>query len=145
MDFKKIYKKYNEIFTFKGRWSRKLYLNAFIIYVLFLILNYFILTSNYSFLALPGMILDDPVLYGLYQFAFFVLFSIYLFIWVTVTIYFICKSIQRLHDFNFPWIWMTLRLVWLFVLSVPILLVVMVIFELMLLLKKGTIGLNKYG
>ena len=138
-----IYDKYNQVFTFKGHLSRSDYIYTVIFYCLYFILNAYIWIID-SPLPNITFIENNLILSNLADLLFFILFVTYLFLFIAVNIYFLCRSIQRLHDINESGIWIIFRIFWIFGLIHPIPLILAIICEIILLLKKGTKRPNKY-
>ena len=141
MKMNRLYERYNQIFTFKGRLSRRDYIYSFILYVACLILNVYVLQIDFPYISL---IENNPVLSNLAGLLFLILFVAYLFLVVAITIYFLCRSIQRLHDMNESGIWIIFRIFWILGAVHYIPLILAIICEIVLLLKRGTNGPNKY-
>lgn len=157
MKLKQIYERYTSVFTFKGRLNREKYIPIFIGIIFFFIFNYLFIWAwlKYEDYLIPNALYTNEMLIELSGLLFFILLLAYLFLWVSIIIFFICKTVQRLHDLNSSGIWIIFRITWpiaILFLSIPaqkweqiIIIIIVLMFELMLLLKKGTAGPNKYG
>jgi uncharacterized membrane protein YhaH (DUF805 family) len=159
---KKAYEIYNNLFTYTGRLDKKRYAGVFLIVLSLLLLNILILWAGLSVDST-----DYPIFRTFFElgdgFMFVLFFFANLFFGIAVFISFLHKSVQRLHDFNYSGSWvlvriLTLMTIWYFItlalnhpfmkpISVWMILIAILtmIFELTLLLKKGTEGENDYG
>ncbi|MDR2944166.1 MAG: DUF805 domain-containing protein [Methanosarcinales archaeon] len=141
-----ISRKYNDLFTFKGRLPRRPYIFLIIICILLLILNYFVIYALLNLdLQAEVPFLQTEIMLDLTGLIFFIIFILYLIFWVTITIYVTCQSIRRLHDLNLSGFWILLRVFWILGQINIIFIIIAFLFELILLLKKGSSGMNRYG
>lgn len=119
-------------------------------FLLFSVLNSFIIFQELREYFIPNIIYTNENLLDLFSLLSYIFVLIYLFLCTAFIIFFTCQSVQRLHDFNASGRWLILRFAFCFLMIIPddislVFFIFWVIFELALLLKKGTIGLNKYG
>ena len=156
MNLRKAYEKYNSWFTFKGRLDRKMYRIIFLTIILLLFLNLLIIAlwlnvSNTESIIVQAIVTFLGLGSNLVAFIFLI---VYISFWISVIIFFTCQSIRRLHDINSSGIWIIARtpsLIAIWFLIIPadvwqlIIVILAMIFELTLLLKKGADGKNKYG
>ncbi|WNY25132.1 DUF805 domain-containing protein [Methanolapillus millepedarum] len=137
---------FNRNFTFQGRMNQKPYFFVWVGYVLLLILNslfirFFLEHGDelWNFIPRNELTLDAAGI------LFFIVLVIYIAFWVSITIYFFCQSVRRLHDFNQFGGWVIFRFLWLISTVHILFALIPLIFELVLLLKNGSNGTNNYG
>lgn len=124
--------------TFKGRLNRRSYFSLILFGIVLSILSSLIILAIENY----GPVADTEFEIFIQRTLIFIGLITYIFVWIGFILYFICQSVRRLHDFNFPgWIYF----ISLILFAGEIGTIIFLLFHLALILIPGTKGPNKYG